>query len=122
MGDFVISPLLPVLPKDVLTVGSLCSAGATPRPRSYGPIRHPLVFRRFPDSQLYGVPCSHPISRRDEEGFSSCLARPCHRAAAAYPAEVGRHISQRVSCPCCLHPGFTGWAFGAANFEATPAF
>ena len=26
-----------------------------------------------------------PISRRDEEGFSSCLACPCHRAVASTP-------------------------------------
>ena len=28
-----------------------------------------------------------PISRRDEGGFSSCLAHPCHRAAANTPPE-----------------------------------
>ena len=49
------------LSKDGHTVGPLCSTGVTPRPRSYGPIRHPLVFRRFPGSQLYGVPCSAPF-------------------------------------------------------------
>jgi hypothetical protein len=24
---------------------------------------------------------------------------------------------QRVPCPCCLHPSFTGWAFGASLFR-----
>ena len=54
-------PCFPCCRKMCCTAGSLCSAGATPRPHSYGPIRHPLVFRRFPDSQLYGVPCSAPF-------------------------------------------------------------
>src|SRR5467141_3860285 len=36
-------------------------------------------FRR-----LYGLPAP-TISRRDEEGFSSCFACPCHRAVASTP-------------------------------------
>src|SRR6266853_5391594 len=38
----------------------------------------------FLDVQLYGFPAP-PISRRDEEGFSSCLACPYHRAVALTP-------------------------------------
>src|ERR1700735_856695 len=43
--------------------------------------------------RLYGFPAP-PISRRDEEGFSSCLACPCHRAVPPNPAKVFRRISQ----------------------------
>src|SRR5215831_19202372 len=43
--------------------------------------------------QLYGFP-TPPISRRDEEGFSSCFACPCHRAVASHPARVDRRLSQ----------------------------
>src|SRR5215831_12701725 len=43
--------------------------------------------------QLYGFPAP-PISRRDEEGFSSCFACPCHRAVASHPARVDVRFSQ----------------------------
>ena len=34
-----------------------------------------------------------PISRRDEEGLSSCLARPCHHAVDNHPAGVSHRLS-----------------------------
>ena len=58
---------------------------APPRPSRLPPISWVL--------QLYGFPAP-PISRRDEEGFSSCLARPFHRAVASHPARVDRRFSQ----------------------------
>ena len=33
------------------------------------------------------------VSRRDEEGLSSCLARPCHHAVDNHPAGVAHRIS-----------------------------
>jgi hypothetical protein len=87
MGAFVISPLLPVLPEEAQTAGSLCSTVVTPLHRSYGPLRHPLLFGRFPGVTGYTAYLAPPISQREEEGFSSCLARPCHRAAAITPLE-----------------------------------
>src|SRR5712671_6550585 len=71
----------------------------------------------FPDVQLYGFPAP-PISRRDEEGFSSCLARPCHRTAPNTPPKC---LAASVSCddPCCLRPVSGGSAFGA-NFSRPP--
>jgi hypothetical protein len=50
-----ISPLPPVLPEELQTAGSLCSAGVTPLRRYFGPIRRPLVFDRFP-----GLPVIRP--------------------------------------------------------------
>jgi hypothetical protein len=44
----------------------------------------PSRLSDFPLSPVIRFP-SPPISRRGEEGFSSCLAHPCHRAAAATP-------------------------------------
>ena len=38
------------------------------------------------------------ISRRDEEGFSSCLACPCHRAVASTPPRQRCRIGQ-ISAP-----------------------
>jgi hypothetical protein len=57
-----------------------------------------------------------PISRRDEEGFSSCLAHPCHRAAANTPPECP---TASVSCggPCCLRPFGAGSAPGVFGFR-----
>jgi len=57
----------------------------TPLRRYYGPSRHPLVFDRFPGFAGYTAYLAPTISRRDEEGFSSCSACPCHRAVASTP-------------------------------------
>src|SRR5580704_5290778 len=48
MDAFVISSLPSRLKETLQTEGPLCSADVTPHPRSYGPIRHPLVVDRFP--------------------------------------------------------------------------
>src|SRR6266480_585913 len=40
----------------------------------------------FPVLPVIQVPVP-PISRRDEEGFSSCSVHPCHRAVATAPSE-----------------------------------
>ena len=53
--------------------GSLCSTGVAPFQRYYGPSRHRLVFDRFPGASGYAVYLAPSISRRDEDGFSSCL-------------------------------------------------
>jgi hypothetical protein len=87
MGAFVISPLLSVLPEEAQTAGPLCSTDIAPCHRSYEPLRHPLPFGRFPGVTGYTAYLAPPLSLREEEGFSSCLARPCHRAAATTPPE-----------------------------------
>ena len=81
MGDFVISPLPRLLTKELCAAGPLCSTGVAPFQRYYGPSRHRLVFDCFPGASGYAVYLAPSISRRDEDGFSSCLACPCHRAA-----------------------------------------
>ena len=43
--------------------------------------RRRLVFSRFPGVTGYTTYLAPPISRWDEDGFSSCSAYPCHRAA-----------------------------------------
>ena len=65
--------------------GPLRSADITPLHRYYGPSRHPLAFGRLPGFAGYTAYPAPTISRRDEEGFSSCLACPCHRAVASTP-------------------------------------
>src|SRR5271169_5829011 len=76
-----------MLSEEAQTAGSLCSADITPRPHSYGPLRHPLPFGRLPGCSGYTAYLVPAFSRREEEGFSSCVARPCHRAAAITPPE-----------------------------------
>src|SRR3954471_8118109 len=87
MGAFVISPLPPVLVKESQTAGPLRSAGITPPHRSYGPLRRPLTFGRLPGVSGYTAYLSPPLSRRGEEGFSSCSTCPCHRSVAPTPPE-----------------------------------
>jgi hypothetical protein len=76
-----------MLAEELQTAGSLCSADITPLHRSYGPLRHPLLFSRLPGFAGYTAYLVPAFSRRKEEGFSSCFARPCHRAAATTPPE-----------------------------------
>ena len=87
MDAFIITPLPHLLTKKSRTAGSLCSTGVTPLHHYYGPSRHRLVFGRFPGVSGYTAYLAPPISRRDEDGFSSCSACPCHRAAPTTPPE-----------------------------------
>ena len=88
IGAFIISPLPPLLPKSLQTAGPLPSTGVTRLHRYYQPLRHPLacqpISRCLPVIRPTFAP---PISQRGEEGFSSCLARPCHRTVATTPPE-----------------------------------
>jgi hypothetical protein len=74
-----------LLDKDACAAGSLRSAGVTPLLRYYGPGRHRLVFHRFPGLAGYTMYLAPPSSRWDEDGFSSCLTCPCHRATSTTP-------------------------------------
>ena len=96
-------PCLPCCRRNCETAGPLRSAGVTPLPRYYGPIRHPLAFGRLPGVSGYTAYLAPAVSRRDEEGFSSCLACPCPRAAATTPPEWMHRLNQ-VST---LHAAFT---------------
>ena len=78
--------------------GPLRSADITPLHRYYGPSRHPLVFGRLPGFAGYTAYLAPTISRRDEEGFSSCLACPCHRAVASTPPRWWCRVGQ-ISTP-----------------------
>src|SRR5229473_1679704 len=86
MDAFVISSLPSPMLETLQMAGPLRSADITPLHRYYGPSRHPLVFGRLPGFAGYTAYLAPTISRRDEEGFSSCLACPCHRAVASTPA------------------------------------
>ncbi len=87
MGVFVISPLPSFLLESLPTAGPLRSTAVTPLRRYCGPLRHPLVFHRFPGFASYTASLLPPLSWRDEEGFSSCSTCPCHRAVPTTPPE-----------------------------------
>jgi len=59
------------------------------------------------------------ISRRDEEGFSSCSAHPCHHAAATTPLEgFGDSVRLRRILPSS--PQTQRLDLQGCNYEATP--
>jgi len=117
MGAFIIHPCLPVSQRKCKQQGPF-----TPRTllrffATMGPSATLSSSTDFLGSPVIRF-AAPPISRRDEEGFSSCLAHPCHRAAANTPPECP---TASVSCggPCCLRPFGAGSAPGVSGFEAT---
>ena len=64
----------------------------------------PPPSRRRPLSGRTGYTAypAPPISRRGEEGFSSCLTCPTHRAVANTPPEGTRRVSQPATLPAAF--------------------
>jgi hypothetical protein len=91
-----------VLTEESLTAGPLRSAGITPPHRYCRPVRLPLAVGRFPGVTGYTAYLAPVISARDEEGLSSCSARPCHHAVDNHP--VG--VSHRISLIAMIHAAF----------------
>ena len=104
MGAFVISPRPPLLTQTSCAARPLRSTGVTPLPRYYGPGRRRLAFGRLPGCAGYTAYLAPPISRWDEDGFSSCSACPCHRAAPNHPAGVTCRVSQSAPCHVAFAP------------------
>src|SRR6516162_11656994 len=95
------------------SAGPLRSTGVTPLRRYYQPLRHPLVFGRFPGVAGYTAYLAPLLSRRDEEGFSSCSMCPGHRAVAPTPPE-GPAASAALRQ--FLLPSPSGWGLGLRVF------
>ena len=95
---FVISSLPSLMSETLQMAGPLRSADIAPLHRCYGPVRLPLVFGRLPGFAGYTAYLAPAISRRDEEGLSSCSACPCHRAVAFTPPRWRCRIGQ-ISAP-----------------------
>jgi hypothetical protein len=93
------------------TAGPLGSPDITPAHRYFGPGRLPLTVHRLPGVSGYTASLLRRFLGRDEEGFSSCLARPCRRAVPNTPP---KRLAASVSCddPCCLRPKTGGSTFG----------
>ena len=94
-----------MLLKACCAAGPLCSTGITLCQRSYGPGRHRLAFGRFPGETGYTAYLAPAISAWGEDGFSSCLACPCHRAIPTTPAKgCASTVSLRRTLLPSLHP------------------
>ena len=104
MGAFVISPLPSMLSEELQHSRAPSLRGRYPASSLLRTRPTPSRLRpisRVPGYTAYLAP---PISRRDEEGFSSCLARPCHRAVATTPPEWVQPHQSVSADPCCLRP------------------
>ena len=91
----------------------LRSTGVTPLRRYYQPLRHPLVFGQLPGVAGYMAYLAPPLSRRDEEGFSSGSTCPGYRAVAPTPPE-GPAASAALRQ--FLLPSPSGWGLGLRVF------
>src|SRR5450631_4028250 len=69
----------------------------------------------FPVFPVIRLPCSADFAT-GRAGFSSCLARPCHRAVPTTPPKL---LAASVSCddPCCLRLVGEGSTFGVFDFR-----
>jgi hypothetical protein len=69
----------------------------------------------FPVFPVIRLPCSADFAT-GREGFSSCLACPCHRAVPTTPPKLP---AASVSCddPCCLRLKGEGSTFGVILFS-----
>jgi len=93
--------------------GPLRSTDVTPLHRYCGPSRHPLVFGRLPGFAGYTAYLAPAISRRDEEGFSSCSACPGHRAVASTPP---RWPAVSVNIRLAILPSPLRWRLGPREY------
>ena len=94
-------------------MGPLRSAGITPPRRYCRPLRHPLAFGRLPGGAGYTAYLAPPLSRRGEEGFSSCSMRPGHRAVAPTPPE---RPAASAELRRSVLPSPYGWGLGLRGF------
>src|SRR3974377_1746302 len=102
--------------------GPLRSTDITPLPRYCGPGRRPLVFGRLPGVAGYTAYLAPAISPRDEEGFSSCSACPCHRAVASTPPRSRCRIGQISASHAAFALQLQARPSDPLIFEATCAF
>jgi hypothetical protein len=73
MGGFIIHPCLPSCWSLCTSAGSLRSTDITPLHRYNWPLRHPVVFHRFPGFASYTTCCSADFSL-ERGGFLQLLS------------------------------------------------
>ncbi|CAD6561311.1 hypothetical protein LMG28727_07392 [Paraburkholderia kirstenboschensis] len=106
-----------MLSRKLQTAGPLRSTSVTRLHSYYGPIRHPLAFGPLPGFAGYRTYLAPAISRRGEEGFSSCSACPCHRAVASTPPKWNSRIGQISATHAAFALTVAGSAFGSLHFR-----
>src|SRR4051794_19898858 len=90
MGVFIISPLPPLLSKELRTAGPLRSPGITPSPRYYGPLRHPLVVSRLPGATGYtAYPASALAVQAGRPGPTGMPQGPSGQKVTGYSFRAG---------------------------------
>src|SRR5712692_6800294 len=87
MGVFVISPLPSLLLEPAQQQGRFAPRTLLRFIATTDPAVTLSPFHRLPVVAVIRLLFAPPISRRGEEGFSSCSAHPCHRAVATTPPE-----------------------------------
>jgi hypothetical protein len=114
-------PASPV-PKEHEQWGPLAPA-ACPRLRRYsGPLRHPLVFDRFPGGcRLYGLPCSSGFLAGTRT-VSPVASRVLVTVLSLPPRRSGPSRQPACDGSCGLHPPDAGRPPGRLTFGATTAF
>ncbi len=116
-GAFVISPTaLTFAGRAGRTAGHLAPRKVTP---AFVATTYPSATCS-PSVDFPGTPVIRPtflrgFRRRDEEGFSSCLARPCHRAAVSTSPERARRVNQHATTRTRLRPRDTASASGVSS-------
>jgi len=75
----------------------------------------------FPVTPVIRVPFP-PLSRRDEEGLSSCFGASLPSCCRFNPARVNRHISQSATIHAAFALRQSARPLGLRLFEATSAF
>jgi hypothetical protein len=91
---FIMRPCLPYRHGNCVAAGLLGSPDITPVLRYYEPIHHRLAVSQFPGLAGYMTYPAPPISPWGEDGFSSCLPCPCHRAVPNTPPGASHRFSQ----------------------------
>ena len=87
IGAFIISPLPPCCQSRYRQQGRFPAPALPGFTGTTNPSATLSPVSRLPGAPGYTAYLAPPISRRGEEGFSSCLARPRYRAVATTPPE-----------------------------------
>jgi len=119
MGAFIIHPCLPFCRSHCQAAGPLRSTAITPLPCYYWPLRHPLVFPRFPGDASYTVSCSADFSLSPGRvGLLQLLCVSLSSCCRYRPARVSRRLSQFAS----VHTAFAlrprAWPLGPGFSES----
>ena len=90
-------------------------------PRSYGPVRHPLVILPFPGDTGYRPDLLQRFlaGTRRASPVAQCVLVI---VLSLTPRQSGSPHQSVCDAPCCLHPALKGSAFGANVFRGYFAF